>query len=82
MPQPTDTLARVTTILVTHLGVDADEVTPDASIADDLGADSLDVVEIVMACEEDFGVAIDDDDAEDLERVAQLVAYIDARRRP
>ena len=54
---------KVKSIIVEQLGVDEEEVTPDASFVDDLGADSLDVVELVMAFEEEFGVEIPDDDA-------------------
>ena len=57
-----DTADRVQKIVVEHLGVEADKVTQDASFIDDLGADSLDIVELVMAFEEEFGVEIPDDD--------------------
>jgi len=59
-----DTAERVKKIVVEHLGVEADKVTEDASFIDDLGADSLDIVELVMAFEEEFGVEIPDDAAE------------------
>ena len=59
-----DTADRVKKIVVEHLGVDAAKVTEDASFIDDLGADSLDIVELVMAFEEEFGVEIPDDAAE------------------
>jgi len=55
---------RLKTIIVKHLGVEPDKVKPEATIIDDLGADSLDMVELVMAFEEEFGIAINDDDAE------------------
>lgn len=55
---------RLKTIIVEHLGVEPDKVKPEATIIDDLGADSLDMVELVMAFEEEFGIAINDDDAE------------------
>ena len=55
---------KVNSIIVEQLGVDADEVTPEASFTDDLGADSLDIVELVMAFEEEFGIEIPDEDAE------------------
>lgn len=67
---------RVKTIVVEHLGVDADEVTPEASFIDDLGADSLDIVELVMAFEEEFGVEIPDDAAEKITTVKDAVNYI------
>ena len=59
-----ETAERVKKIVVEHLGVEADKVTEDASFIDDLGADSLDIVELVMAFEEEFGVEIPDDAAE------------------
>ena len=55
---------KVKSIIVEQLGVEADEVTPEASFTDDLGADSLDIVELVMAFEEEFGIEIPDEDAE------------------
>ena len=67
---------KVKSIIVEQLGVDADEVTPDASFTDDLGADSLDIVELVMAFEEEFGIEIPDEDAEQIGRVREAVAYI------
>ena len=60
---------KVKSIIVEQLGVDADEVTPEASFTDDLGADSLDIVELVMAFEEEFGIEIPDEDAEKIGRV-------------
>jgi len=68
---------KVKSIIVEQLGVDEEEVTPDASFVDDLGADSLDVVELVMAFEEEFGVEIPDDDADKLARVREAIAYIE-----
>ncbi len=70
---------RVKTILVEQLGVDEEEVTPEAGIVDDLGADSLDVIEVVMACEEEFGIEIPDADYEQQLRVGQIVSYIEGR---
>jgi acyl carrier protein len=67
---------KVKHIIVEQLGVDEDEVKPDASFVDDLGADSLDVVELVMALEEEFGLEISDEDAEKLRTVKQAVEYI------
>ncbi len=64
-------------IIVEQLGVDEAEVTPTASFVDDLGADSLDVVELVMAFEEAFGIEIPDEDAEKIATVKDAVAYID-----
>lgn len=67
---------KVKHIIVEQLGVDAEEVKPEASFVDDLGADSLDVVELVMALEEEFGLEISDEDAEKLASVQQAVSYI------
>jgi acyl carrier protein len=72
---------RVKSIIVEQLGVDADEVTPDASFVEDLGADSLDQVELIMAFEEEFGVEISDDEAEKIRRVKDAVDYIDKRAK-
>lgn len=72
-----DTEERVKKIVVEHLGVDADKVTEGASFIDDLGADSLDTVELVMAFEEEFGVEIPDDAAETILTVGDAVKYID-----
>lgn len=68
--------AKVKQIIVDQLGVDANEVTEAASFVDDLGADSLDTVELVMAFEEEFDVEIPDDDAEKLQTVGQALAYL------
>ncbi|MHC4429905.1 MAG: acyl carrier protein [Planctomycetota bacterium] len=69
---------KVKHIIVEQLGVDEEEVKPQATFVDDLGADSLDVVELVMALEEEFGIEISDEDAEKLVSVQQAVAYIDS----
>jgi acyl carrier protein len=68
---------KVKSIIVEQLGVEADEVTPDASFTDDLGADSLDIVELVMAFEEEFGIEIPDEDAEKIGRVKEAISYIE-----
>jgi acyl carrier protein len=68
---------KVKSIIVEQLGVEADEVTMDASFTDDLGADSLDIVELVMAFEEEFGIEIPDEDAEKIGRVKEAVDYIE-----
>ncbi len=73
-----DTLEKVKKIIVEQLGVDVDEVTPEASFVDDLGADSLDTVELVMALEEEFDFEIPDEDAEKIAKVQDAVSYIDA----
>ena len=70
---------KLKSILVEQLGVDEDEVTPDAKIVHDLGADSLDTVELIMACEEEFGIEIPDEDAEKIETVSQALAYLESR---
>jgi acyl carrier protein len=72
-----DTLEKVKKIIVEQLGVDADEVTAEASFVDDLGADSLDTVELVMAFEEEFDLEIPDEDAEKITKVQDAVNYID-----
>ena len=72
---------RVKSIIVEQLGVDADEVTADASFVEDLGADSLDQVELIMAFEEEFGVEISDDEAEKIRKVKDAVDYIEKRAK-
>ena len=69
---------RVKKIVVEQLGVAEDQVTPDASFVDDLGADSLDTVELVMALEEEFDTEIPDDEAEKITTVKQAIEYIQA----
>mgnify|MGYP003467022703 CR=1 FL=1 len=68
---------RVKKIIVDQLGVEEETVTPEASFVDDLGADSLDTVELVMALEEEFGIEIPDEDAEKIANVGDAVKYID-----
>ena len=72
-----DTLEKVKQIIVEQLGVDAAEVTIEASFVDDLGADSLDTVELVMAFEEEFDLEIPDEDAEKITKVQDAVTDID-----
>ena len=72
---------RVKSIIVEQLGVDADEVTADASFVEDLGADALDQVELIMAFEEEFGVEISDDEAEKIRKVKDAVDYIEKRAK-
>ena len=67
---------RVKSIIVEQLGVDADEVTPDASFVEDLGADSLDTVELVMALEEEFEIDIPDEEAEKIVTFQDVLNYI------
>lgn len=71
-----ETSGRVMKIVVEHLGVDEMKVTPEASFLDDLGADSLDIVELVMAFEEEFGIEIPDDAAEKILTVKDAIDYI------
>jgi acyl carrier protein len=79
--RPMSVEERVKSIIVEQLGVDADEVAPDASFVEDLGADSLDQVELIMAFEEEFGVEISDDDAEKIRKVKDAVDYIEKRAK-
>ena len=72
--------ARVRKIVVEHLGVEEDKVIKDASFIDDLGADSLDTVELVMAFEEEFGVEIPDDAAEKITTVKDAIDYIEQNK--
>jgi acyl carrier protein len=71
-----DIEAKVKEIIVEQLGVDAEKVTLDASFVDDLGADSLDTVELIMALEEEFGIEIPDDEAEKISTVGDAVEYL------
>lgn len=68
---------KIKKIIVDQLGVDESEVTMEASFVDDLGADSLDTVELVMALEEEFGIEISDDDAEKIITVGDAIKYIE-----
>jgi acyl carrier protein len=80
METMSDIAERVKKIVVEHLGVDAAKVTDNASFIDDLGADSLDTVELVMAFEEEFGVEIPDDAAEKIITVKDAVEYINTKK--
>ena len=71
-----DIEAKVKEIIINELGVDAEKVTPEASFVEDLGADSLDTVELVMAFEEEFGMEIPDEEAEKLRTVGDAISYI------
>ena len=68
---------RLIEIIATQLGADEDNVTPDASFMEDLGADSLDIVELVMALEEEFDIEIPDSDAEKIQTVQEAISYLD-----
>ena len=71
------TFERLKKIIVEQLGVDEDEVTPTASFVEDLNADSLDLVELIMSLEEEFGMEISDEDAERIQKVSDAVEYIE-----
>ena len=73
---------KVKRIIVDQLGVDEDEVKSESSFVDDLGAESLDVVERVMALEEEFGLEINDEDAEKISTVKQAIEYIEGHAKP
>jgi acyl carrier protein len=70
---------RVKKIIVDRLGVDEDKVTPEASFKEDLGADSLDVVELVMELEDEFDLEISDEEAENINKVGEVVSYIESQ---
>jgi acyl carrier protein len=67
-------------IIVEQLGVKETEITPNAHFADDLGADSLDIVEMIMAVEEEFNIQVSDDEAEGLDRVSDVVRFIEEHK--
>ena len=72
---------KVRDIIVEQLGVNPEQVTPTASFIEDLGADSLDIVELVMAFEEEFSVEVPDEDAEKLQTVGDVIKYIEERAK-
>ena len=72
---------RIAEIIVEQLGVSPEEISPEASFVDDLGADSLDIVELVMAMEAEFDIEIQDDDASQLQRIGDAISYVEARVR-
>ena len=72
-----DIAEKVKSIIVEKLGVEASEVTPEASFTNDLGADSLDTVELIMEFEKEFNVSIPDDQAENIQTVGQAIAYLE-----
>ena len=74
--QVVEVAARIRTLISEQLGVAADELGPDASILDDLGADSLDVVELVMAIEDEFDIEVPDEDAEAIRTVGDVERYV------
>ncbi len=75
------TVDRVKKVVVEQLDLNEEEVTPSASFVDDLGADSLDVVELVMGLEEEFDIEISDEDAEKITTVSDAVSYIDEKTK-
>ena len=75
-----DVAEKVKKIIVDQLGVSADEVKPEASFVEDLGADSLDLTELIMAMEEEFEVEIADDDAQKLLKVHDAISYIEEKK--
>lgn len=75
-----DVTSKVTKIIVDQLGVSADEVKPEAKFVDDLGADSLDLTELIMAMEEEFDIEITDDDAQKIQKVQDAIDYIEAKK--
>lgn len=75
-----DVTSKVTKIIVDQLGVSADEVKPEAKFVDDLGADSLDLTELIMAMEEKFDIEIADDDAQKIQKVQDAIDYIEAKK--
>lgn len=72
---------RIKDIIVEQLGVNADQVTSDAKFIEDLGADSLDTVELIMALEEEFGIEVPDEEAEKLQSVGDVIKYIDENQK-
>jgi len=75
-----DIASRVKAIIVDKLGVDENEVVPEASFTNDLGADSLDTVELIMEFEKEFDIQIPDDQAENIATVGQAISYIDSSK--
>lgn len=72
-----DLSAKITTIIVDKLGVDEDDINPEASFTNDLGADSLDTVELIMELEKEFDITIPDEDAENIVTVGDAISYVE-----
>jgi acyl carrier protein len=75
------TFDRLKKLIVEQLGVDQEEVTPQASFVEDLNADSLDLVELIMSLEEEFGMEISDEDAEKIQKVSDAVEFIEEHQQ-
>ena len=73
------TMEKIRAILAAQLDIDEDKIGPNTSIADDLGADSLDVVELMMSIEEEFGISIDEEDVRTFKTVGDVIGYIDEK---
>ncbi len=80
MASPEEIAGRVKSIIVEQLGVSMEEVNPQASFIEDLGADSLDIVELIMALEEEFDMEIPDEDAEKIQTVNDVTSYITGKQ--
>ncbi len=78
--EETKMFEQIKAIIAEQLSAEPDKITPETSIIDDLGADSLDVVELVMALEEKFGLEIPDEDAEKINTVSDIVSYVEAHK--
>ena len=74
-----DIHSKITKVIVEKLGVTEDQVKPEAAFIDDLGADSLDQVELVMALEDEFDIEIPDEEAEKLKKVSDVIAYVNSK---
>ena len=70
---------KIIEIIANQLSIDKDKINNDSNMSDDFGADSLDIVEMMMSIEEEFGIEINDDDAKEFKVIADLIAYINAR---
>jgi acyl carrier protein len=81
MATPEEIAERVKAIIVDQLGVNLEEVTPQASFIEDLGADSLDIVELIMALEEEYEMEIPDEDAEKIQTVEDVTNYIQSKKK-